>query len=70
MSIVSVIPALGDAAKLTRIGKDIRVLNDAISALDTGSKWTKNLRSNMVRELEKIGKVAPDGMHAHHVLPK
>jgi len=61
---------VSDAAKLTRIGKDIRVLNDAFSALDTGSKWTKNLRSNMVRELGKIGKVAPDGMHAHHVFQR
>ncbi|MBQ8070278.1 MAG: hypothetical protein IJ202_05475, partial [Bacteroidales bacterium] len=70
MSLASAVPAFGDAAKLTRIGKDFRILNDAIAALDSGAKLTKSLRSNMVRELERAGKLVPEGMQAHHVLPK
>ena len=66
MSTVSAIPAVGDLAKLSRIGKDVRVLTDAIAAVDTGAKWTKSLRSNMVRELERAGRTVKEGMH---VLP-
>ena len=65
----SAVPAIGDFAKLSRVGKDVKVLTDAIAAVDTGGKWTKSLRANMVRMLEMEGKTVQEGMHAHHILP-
>lgn len=66
MSLVSAIPGPGDVAKLTRVGKDVRILSDAVSLVDKGGGLTKSLRANMIRAFGS----APDGAHAHHILPK
>lgn len=52
---------IGDFAKVPRLGKDIKLLNDAVSS----GKWTKNLRKNMIRYRDDF----VEGMHAHHVFP-
>ena len=73
MSVASAIPIIGDAAKLTRIDRDINAISNVVSTVGTaGSTETKflkftrgNFRQNLIR---KTG-VDPVGMEAHHMLP-
>ncbi len=61
VSAIGLIPYAGDFAKLTRAGKDIRIISGAVEAVSHSS----GLRKNMVKALGK----APDGAQAHHVFP-
>lgn len=66
ISVLATFPVLGDVSKLTRISKDIRLINNAIESLNKNKKWSKSLRSNMIQVYGE----PPKGMHAHHILPK
>ena len=61
VSAIGLIPYAGDFAKLTRAGKDIRIISGAVEAVSHSS----GLRKNMVKALGN----APDGAQAHHVFP-
>ena len=62
VSALGTIPYAGDLAKLTRVGKDIRIISDAVE----GVRFTKNLRKNLTRTTGP----APKGMQAHHIFPR
>ena len=64
LSAISVIPG-GDFVKLGSIGKDVRIIGDAISAQKGEFRLTKSLRTNMIK---RDG--LKEGMEAHHGLPK
>ncbi|MBQ3711833.1 MAG: hypothetical protein II891_05500 [Bacteroidales bacterium] len=66
ISAIGVISYAGDLAKLTRIGRNVRIITDAVSAVDRGGGLTKSLRKNMIRAYGG----APAGAQAHHILPK
>ena len=66
MSLVSIISYAGDLAKLTRVGRDVRIISDAVSLAGRGGGLTKSLRTNMIRAFGD----APAGAQAHHILPK
>ncbi len=73
ISVASAIPFVGDAAKLTRIGKDIDAINGIVKAVDKGStsktKMLKFTRRNFRKNLILKTGVNPIGMEAHHSLP-
>lgn len=60
---IGVVPYIGDLAKATRIGKDVRVIRNTVDAV----KFTKN---NFRRNLSKLTGIAPEGMQAHHIFPQ
>lgn len=62
VSALGTIPYAGDLAKLTRVGKDIRIISDAVE----GVRFTKNLRKSLTRTTGH----APKGMQAHHIFPR
>ena len=74
-SLLGVIPYAGDLAKAGKIGKDVRIITSAVTALKAGEgmgsityrAFTRgNFRENLVRMSKGIN---PKGMDAHHLLP-
>ena len=62
VSVLGMVPGVGDLAKITRVGKEVNAIKTAIES----TSYTKNLRSNLVKLTGKN----PAGMDAHHLLPQ
>ena len=62
VSALGLIPYVGDVAKVTRVGKDLRIISDAVE----GASYTKSLRKNLTR----MTGLDPKDMQAHHIFPK
>ena len=63
ISAVGVLPYVGDLAKAGKIGKDVKLIGEAVGFT---SFTSRNFRKNLSRMTD----VNPENMQAHHILPQ